>query len=49
YAFLNAYNFAKRLKALKGLTPYKEIIKWWKNEPERFRINPHQHRLGLKI
>ncbi|ERL61395.1 putative transposase OrfB [Piscirickettsia salmonis] len=47
YAFLNAYNFAKRLKALKGLTPYEEIIKWWQNEPERFRINPHQHRLGL--
>ncbi|ALT18780.1 transposase [Piscirickettsia salmonis] len=49
YAFLNAYNFAKRLKALKGLTPYEAIIKWWQNEPERFRINPHQHRLGLNI
>ena len=27
-AFLKAYNFAKRLNTLKGLTPYEEIIKW---------------------
>lgn len=25
--FLNAYNFAKRLKTLHGLTPYEYIIK----------------------
>ena len=31
--FLNAYNFAKRLKTLKGLTPYQYIIKCWKKEP----------------
>jgi len=49
YNFLNAYNFAKRLKTLRGLTPYEEIIKWWKNEPERFKINPNQHNLGLNI
>ena len=47
YAFLNAYNFAKRLKTLKGLTPYEEIIKWWKKEPERFINNPTQHTVGL--
>lgn len=47
YNFLNAYNFAKRLKALKGLTPYEYIIKSWQNEPERFRINPFHHTLGL--
>lgn len=29
--FLNAYNFAKRLKTLKGLTPYEYIIKCWQN------------------
>jgi transposase InsO family protein len=29
YNFLNAYNFAKRLKTLKGLTPYEYIIKCW--------------------
>ena len=30
--FLTAYNFAKRLKTLKGLTPYEYIIKCWQNE-----------------
>jgi transposase InsO family protein len=49
YNFLNAYNFAKRLKALKGLTPYEYIIKSWQNEPERFNINPFHHTLGLNI
>lgn len=47
YAFLNAYNFAKRLKTLKGHTPYEEIIKWWKKEPERFINNPNHHNMGL--
>ena len=28
-AFLNAYNFAKRLKTLRGLTPYEHICKAW--------------------
>ncbi len=46
-SFLDAYNFAKRLKSLKGLTPYEEILEWWKKEPERFRIKPHHHSLGL--
>lgn len=46
-AFVNAYNFAKRLKTLKGLTPYEFIIKVWKSEPERFNINPYHHKLGL--
>jgi hypothetical protein len=47
YNFLNAYNFAKRLKALKGLTPYEYIIKSWQKEPKRFRINLLHHTLGL--
>jgi transposase InsO family protein len=47
YNFLNTYNFAKRLKTLKGLTPYEKIIKWWKKEPDRFRINPIHHTVGL--
>ena len=47
--FLNAYNFAKRLKTLKGLTPYEEIIKCWKNEPERFINNTNHHIVGLNI
>lgn len=47
YDFLNAYNFAKRLKTLKGLTPYQFIISIWQKEPERFNINPIHHTLGL--
>ena len=46
-AFLKAYNFAKRLKTLKGLTPYEKVIEGWQKEPERFRINPLQHTAGL--
>lgn len=49
HTFLMAYNFAKRLKTLKGLTPYEEIIKCWKKEPDRFNINPFHHNLGLNI
>lgn len=49
YAFVNAYNFAKRLKTLKGLTPYEFIIKTWQSEPERFNINPNHHTMGLNI
>lgn len=45
--FLIAYNFAKRLKMLSGLTPYEYIGKCWQKEPERFRLNPHHHTVGL--
>ena len=47
FNFVNAYNFAKRLKTLKGLTPYEYIINIWKNEPKRFIKNPTHHNLGL--
>jgi transposase InsO family protein len=47
--FLMAYNFARRLKTLKGMTPYEFICKIWTTEPQRFRINPHQHIVGLNI
>lgn len=47
HTFLMAYNFAKRLKTLKGLTAYEYICKIWTKEPERFRINPTQHIVGL--
>jgi transposase InsO family protein len=49
YNFLNAYNFAKRLKTLQGLTPDEYIIKCWQKEPERFTVNPCHHTLGLNI
>jgi transposase InsO family protein len=45
--FINAYNFAKRLKTLKGLTPHEYIIKCWQNEPKRFIVNPNHHTIGL--
>lgn len=47
YNFLNAYNFAKRLKTLPGLTPHEYIIKSWQKEPERFILNPTHHKVGL--
>jgi transposase InsO family protein len=46
-AFLAAYNFAKRLKTLRGLTPYEYICKCWTQNPDQFRLNPFQHKLGL--
>jgi hypothetical protein len=36
HAFLMAYNFAKRLKTLKGLTPYEYVCKIWTREPDAF-------------
>jgi transposase InsO family protein len=47
--FLAAYNFAKRLKTLKGLTPYEYICKLWTEEPKRFRLDPIHHMPGLSI
>ena len=45
--FVTAYNFAKRLKTLKGLTPYEYICKLWTKEPDRFTLNPLQKMPGL--
>lgn len=47
--FLAAYNFAKRLKTLKGLTPFEFICQIWQSEPERFNAEPFHHNLGLYI
>lgn len=47
--FLAAYNFAKRLKTLKGLTPYEYICKLWAEQPKRFRMDPVHHMPGLNI
>jgi transposase InsO family protein len=47
--FVTAYNFAKRLKTLKGLTPYEFICKTWTNEPGRFILDPFQQMPGLNI
>lgn len=45
--FLDAYNFGRRLKMLKGLTPYEFICKQWTAEPERFKLNPIHQMMGL--
>jgi len=45
--FITAYNFARRLKTLKGLTPFEFICKCWTKEPERFRLNPIHQMPGL--
>ncbi|MDR6100926.1 transposase-like protein [Agrobacterium larrymoorei] len=37
--FIDAYNFGRRLKTLKGLTPYEFICKRWASEPDRFIID----------
>jgi transposase InsO family protein len=47
--FVAAYNFAKRLKTLKGLTPYEFICKTWTKEPDRFTLDPLQQMPGLNI
>ncbi len=44
--FLDAYNHARRLKVLRGLTPYEFICRAWTQEPERFRIEPSHHTPG---
>ena len=49
YDFVSVYNFAKRLKTLKGLTSHEYIIKIWKNEPERLTINPIYYTVELYI
>ena len=45
--FMDAYNFGRRLKTLKGLTPYAFICKCWTLEPERFILNPLHQMPGL--
>jgi transposase InsO family protein len=45
--FVMAYNVARRLKTLKGLTPYEYICKRWTLEPERFRLDPLHQMPGL--
>jgi transposase InsO family protein len=47
--FVSAYNFARRLKTLKGLTPYEFVCKAWTSQPQRFKLNPLQQMPGLNI
>ena len=45
--FVAAYNFVRRLKTLKGLTPYEFICKAWATQPGRFKLNPLHQMPGL--
>ncbi len=46
-AFIMAYNFAKQLKTLKGLSPFDFIVMSWGENPDVFIVKPHQFKLGL--
>ncbi|GAA0308286.1 hypothetical protein GCM10009087_17860 [Sphingomonas oligophenolica] len=45
--FIGAYNFGRRLKTLKGLTPFEYICKIWTIEPDRFTLDPTHQMPGL--
>lgn len=45
--FIAAYNFGRRLKTLRGLTPYEYICKIWTTEPQRFTLDPINQMPGL--
>lgn len=45
--FIDAYNYGRRLKTLKGLTPFEYICKIWTIEPDRFTLNPTHQMPGL--
>ena len=47
--FIDAYNLGRRLKTLKGLTPYELICKQRTSEPDRFIIDPIHQRPGRNI
>jgi hypothetical protein len=38
----DAYNFAKRLNTLNGLTPFESVCKAWTKDPNRFKYDPVQ-------
>ena len=40
---MDAYNHARWLKTLRGLTPYAFIRQAWVKEPNRFRLDPSHH------
>jgi hypothetical protein len=47
--FLQAYNFARRLKPLKGLNLYEYLWKLRTQSLDRFTLNPIHQILGLDI
>ncbi len=45
--FLMAFNFTKKLKALRYKSPYEKIIACWAENPSAFYKNPHHFIVGL--
>lgn len=43
FHFLNAYNYAKKLKTLNFLTPMEKISKDFKHKPQLFHSNPNHY------
>jgi hypothetical protein len=41
--FVDACHHARRLKTLRGLTPYEHVLQIWTKEPERFSLDPSHH------
>jgi hypothetical protein len=46
---VEAYNCWRRLRTLRGLTPYEFICQTWTTEPERFKFEPSHHMPRLNI
>ena len=47
--FIDAYNHARRLKTLRGLTLHEFVCQTWTKKPDRFRLNPSHHIPGPNI
>ena len=45
--FIKACNYGRRLKTLRGLSPYEYIAKIWMSEPDPFVVNPIHQMPGL--
>ena len=41
--FIDAYNHGRRLKTLRGLTPYEYVARIWTDEPERLKVDPYRY------
>lgn len=42
-AFFETYNFDRRLKTLRGLTPFEFVCECWEEDPTHFHHNPHNN------
>ncbi len=47
--FVDAYNYGRRLKTLRGITPYEFVCQAWTKQPERFRLDPSHRTAGPNI